>query len=61
MKVCTTINIKPPHDSHNRFTALFPGQPRWAGARRKLLHFMVQRKINSQTHRPSSWAPLHPD
>jgi len=28
--------------THNRFTTLFPGPPMWAGARRKLLHFMVQ-------------------
>ena len=34
----------PPH--HNRFTALFPGPPGWAGARRELLDFMVQGKIN---------------
>jgi len=26
-----------PH--HNRFTALFPGPPWWAGARRELLDF----------------------
>ena len=30
--------IPPPH--HNRFTALFPGPPGWAGARRELLDFM---------------------
>ena len=34
----------PPH--HNRFTALFPGSPRWASARRELLDYMVQGKIN---------------
>jgi len=34
------------HSYHNRFTALFPGPPRWAGARRELLDFMVQGKIN---------------
>jgi len=28
------------------FTALFPGPPGWAGARRELLDFMVQGKIN---------------
>jgi len=39
----------------------FPGPPRWAGARRELLDFMVQRKINRQTHRPSGWVPLHLD
>jgi len=37
-----------PH--HNRFTALFPGPPAWAGARRELLDFMVQGKINRGTH-----------
>jgi len=37
-----------PH--HNRFTALFPGPPGWAGARRKLLDFMVQGKINRGRH-----------
>jgi len=31
---------------HNRFTALFPGPPGSAGARRELLDFMVQGKIN---------------
>ena len=34
----------PPH--HNRFTALFLGPPGRAGARRELLDFMVQGKIN---------------
>ena len=34
----------PPH--HNHFMALFPGPPRSAGARRELLDFMVQGKIN---------------
>jgi len=38
----------PPH--HNRFTALFPGPPRWADARRELLDFMVQGKINRGRH-----------
>jgi len=33
-----------PH--RNCFTALFPGPPGWAGARRELLDFMVQGKIN---------------
>jgi len=49
--------LPPPH--HNRFTALFPGPPRWAGARRELLDFII--KIKRQTHQPSGWAPLHPD
>ena len=35
---------------HNRFTALFPGPPGWAGARRELLDFMVQGKINRGRH-----------
>jgi len=36
--------------SHTRFTALFPGPSGWAGARRELLDFMVQRKINRGRH-----------
>jgi len=40
---------------------LFPGLPGWAGARRVLLDFVVQGKINRGRHRPSSWVPLHPD
>jgi len=35
---------------HNRFTALFPGPPGWAGARRELLDLMVQGKINRGRH-----------
>jgi len=35
---------------HNCFTALFPGPPGWAGARRELLDFMVQGKINRDRH-----------
>ena len=35
---------------HNRFTALFPRPPGWAGARRELLDFMVQGKINRGRH-----------
>jgi len=38
------------HQHHNRFTALFPGPPGWAGARRELLDFMVQAKINRGRH-----------
>jgi len=38
------------HVHHDRFTALFPGPPGWAGARRELLDFMVQRKINKGRH-----------
>ena len=37
-------------DHHNHFTALFPGPPGWAGARRELLDFMVQGKINRGRH-----------
>jgi len=36
---------------HNRFTTLFPGPPRWAGAKRELLDFVVQGKINRGRHR----------
>jgi len=36
--------------THSRFTALFPGPPGWAGARRELLDFMVQEKINRGRH-----------
>ena len=39
----------PPH-THNRFAALFPGSPGWASARRELLDFMVQGKINRGRH-----------
>jgi len=35
---------------YNRFTALFSVPPGWAGARRKLLDFMVQGKINKSRH-----------
>jgi len=38
-----------PHH-HTRFTALFLWPPRWAGARRELLDFMVQGKINRGSH-----------
>jgi len=41
-------NTPPPH--HNRFMALFPGQPGWASARRELLDFMVQWKIIRGRH-----------
>jgi len=36
-----------PH--HNRFTALFPGPPGWADARRELLDFMVQGEADTPT------------
>jgi len=35
---------------HNHLTALFPGPRWWAGARRELLDFMVQGKINRDRH-----------
>ena len=41
-------HIPPPY--HNRFMALFLGPPGWAGARRELLDFMVQGKINRGRH-----------
>jgi len=34
----------------NRFTALFPGWPSWAGDVRELLNFMVQGKIYTGRH-----------
>ena len=40
----------PPHTQHNCFTAFFGDHPGWAGARRELLDFMVQGKINSGRH-----------
>jgi len=47
---CILTVSPPPPPHHNRFTALFPGPPRSAGARRELLDFMVQRKINRGRH-----------
>ena len=43
------VMIRPPYHHHNRFTALLPGPSGWAGARRELLGFMVQGKINILT------------
>ena len=46
--------------------ALYPGAPGWAGARRELLDFMVQRKINRGRHtdhpagRHSIWTNQYP-
>jgi len=44
---CLLFQVKhhlvPPHH-HNRFTALFPGPPKWAGARRELLDFYDARE-----------------
>jgi len=45
---CKLQPAPPPH--HNHFTALFPGPPGWAAARRELLDFMVQGKINRGRH-----------
>ena len=38
------------NNNNNRFTVLFPRPPRWGGARRELLDFMVQGKINRGRH-----------
>ena len=35
---------------HNRYMALFPGPPGWAGTRREPLDFVVQGKINRGRH-----------
>ena len=43
----SVIVRNPPHN--NCFMALFPGPPAWAEDQQR------------QTHRPSGWAPLHPD
>ena len=45
---------------HNRFTAIFPGPPRWAGARREYGLYRPREDQQRQTHRPSGWVPLHP-
>jgi len=42
--------MTPPPPHNNRFTALFLGPPGWADARRELLDFMVQGKINRGRH-----------
>ena len=48
---CPTNSVKALiYHHHNRFTALFPGPPGWAGARRELQDFMVQGKINTGRH-----------
>ena len=46
--LCNRNDLSPPH--HNRFMALFPWPPGWAGARSKHLDFMVQVKINRGRH-----------
>jgi len=48
VRECAPTASPPAH--HNRFTALFPGPPGWAGARRELLDFMVQGEINRGRH-----------
>ena len=41
--------------------AFFPGPPRWAGARRELMDFMVQGKINRGRHTaPTIWLGTTP-
>ena len=45
--------------THNHFTALFPGLPAWAGARRNLLDFMVQGKI-TEADTPTIWMGATP-
>ena len=61
---CQPVWVPSPH--HNRFTALFPGPPGWAGARRELLDFMVQGKIDRGRHtdhpdgRHSIWTSNQP-
>ena len=48
------------HYTHNHFTALFLGIPRWAGARRNLLlDLMVQGKI-TDTDTPTIWMGTTP-
>jgi len=44
------VSTQPPPPHHNHFTALFPGPSGWAGARRELLDFTVQGKINRGIH-----------
>jgi len=38
------------NNNNNHFMAIFPGPPGWASARRELLDFMVQGKINRGRH-----------
>ena len=47
-----SVTVTPHHNHHhNQFTAIFPGPPRWAGARRELLDFKVQGEINRGRHK----------
>jgi len=60
MRAAKTLLLQNPHFLtgaagwpiyHNHFTALFPGPPGWAGARRKLLlDFMVLGRITRGRH-----------
>ena len=50
MHTTITTTVLYHHHHHNRFTALFPGPPGWAGARKELLDFVVQGKINRGRH-----------
>jgi len=47
------VKLVKPFHHHNRFTTLFPGPPGWAGARRELLDFVMQGKINRYTDHPA--------
>jgi len=47
---CTSMYELLTTHHHIRFTALFPGPPGWAGARRELLDFMVQGEIHRCRH-----------
>ena len=52
-EICCHVSLKSwwqKYHQHYRFMALFPGPPRWAGARRELLDFMVQGEINRGRH-----------
>ena len=46
--ICHYMKTTTPH--HNHFTAFFRGPPGWTDARRELLDFMVQGKINRGRH-----------
>jgi len=53
LTVFSAVVIKLPYHwwlHQDRFTALFPGPPGWAGARREFLDFMVQGKIDRGRH-----------
>jgi len=47
---CKAVSSCSHTHTHNHITAPFLGPPGWAGARRELLDFMVQRKINRGRH-----------